>query len=91
MPAMPSCNLVSLQDFAEAEHAHERFLHALVTQSFLSHQILGRQLSQVFGQSSALCRLVRGARERGIDWQQVQVRGWCMCEGHRVLQQAVHL
>jgi hypothetical protein len=65
-----------LQDFAEAEHAHERFLHALVTQSFLSHQLLGRQFGEVFEQSSKLCRLVRGARERGIDWEQVKVRGW---------------
>ncbi|KAF6261046.1 gamma-tubulin complex component protein [Scenedesmus sp. NREL 46B-D3] len=64
--------VAAAQDFAEAEHAHERFLHALVTQSFLSHQMLGNQFSQVFEQSSALCRLVRGARERGIDWQQVQ-------------------
>lgn len=67
------CFMHMLQDFAEAEHAHERFLHALVTQSFLSHTSLVRQLGQVFEQTSALCRLVKGARERGIDWAQVQV------------------
>ncbi|KAF8058112.1 GCP4 [Scenedesmus sp. PABB004] len=64
--------VAAAQDFAEAEHAHERFLHALLTQSFLSHTSLVRQLGEVFGQTSALCRLVRGARERGIDWEQAR-------------------
>lgn len=63
-----------LQDFEEAERAHDRFLQALVAQSFLGSGILGKQLSEVFGQSAALCRLVKGAREDGIDWPQVQVR-----------------
>lgn len=64
-----------LQDFAEAEHAHEQFLHALVTQSFLGHQSLVVLFGEVFSHTTALCRLVRGAKERGIDWDQVKVRG----------------
>jgi hypothetical protein len=61
------------QDFSEAEHAHERFLHALVTQSFLGHSAIVKQIGEVFGQTRALCRLVRGARERGIDCDAVTV------------------
>ncbi|WIA33536.1 hypothetical protein OEZ86_006660 [Tetradesmus obliquus] len=64
--------VAAAQDFEEAERAHDRFLQALVAQSFLGSGILGKQLSEVFGQSAALCRLVKGAREDGIDWPQVQ-------------------
>eukprot|EP00775_Hariotina_reticulata_P005315 gene5317-5550_t len=69
--------VAAAQDFSEAEHAHERFLHALVTQSFLGHSAIVKQIGEVFGQTRALCRLVKGARERGIDCDAVEVS--CTC------------
>lgn len=68
--------VAAAQDFSEAERAHDCFLHALVTQSFLSHASLCRQFGEVFGQARRLCGVVARARGgEGIDWKQVEVRG----------------
>ncbi len=65
--------IAAAQDFWEAERAHERYLHNLVTQSFLSHASLCRQFGEVFGQARDLCQLVAQARANGVDWGRVKV------------------
>jgi hypothetical protein len=73
--------VAAAQDFSEAERAHDRFLHALVTQSFLSHASLCRQFGEVFGQARRLCGIVARARGgEGVDWAAVQVR-WLRAVG----------
>ncbi|KAI8466120.1 MAG: gamma tubulin interacting protein [Monoraphidium minutum] len=65
--------VAAAQDFSEAERAHDAFLHALVTQSFLGHASLCRQFGEVFGQARRLCGVVARARAgEGVDWRQVQ-------------------
>lgn len=62
------------QDFSEAEHAHHSFLHALMTQSFLLQGSMIGLFGQVFSHINTLCRLVKGAREQGLDWEAVKVQ-----------------
>lgn len=61
------------QDFHEAERAHDRYLHRLITQSFLSHGSLCKDLSEVFGHVRELCGVISRARDTGVDWKKVQV------------------
>eukprot|EP00878_Enallax_costatus_P030452 GHUV01033156.1.p1 GENE.GHUV01033156.1~~GHUV01033156.1.p1 ORF type:complete len:360 (+),score=144.69 GHUV01033156.1:480-1559(+) len=70
--AQLQAKVAQAQDFSEAEYAHERFLHALVSQSFLGHHTLTNHLGEVFSQVMELSRLVQGSREQGIDWDAIK-------------------
>lgn len=61
--------------------AHEKFVKALKQQSLLYSNKLMSEMARVFVLARQLCGLVKGARERGIDFDAVQVSEDKRCLG----------
>lgn len=51
--------IASAQDFSEAEHAHQNFLTAIITQSFLDMQRMSGLLERIFNLCQRLCGYVQ--------------------------------
>lgn len=62
--------------------AHEKFVKALKQQSLLYSNKLMSEMARVFVLARQLCGLVKGARERGIDFDAVQVGEAQRCLGN---------
>lgn len=56
------------QDFSEAERAHQHFLDAIVTQSFLDMKAISTMLENIFSLCQRLCGYVQ---VRLYVWQQL--------------------
>lgn len=70
----PPPHLSFAQDFAAVEHAHGQFVAAIRAHSLLNMPSWTRALAEVFGTARELTRLVRGAKERGLDCDLLRVR-----------------
>lgn len=51
--------IANAQDFSEAERAHETFMDAVVTQSFLDMKAISQMLEGIFGLCQRLCGFVQ--------------------------------
>ena len=55
--------IANAQDFSEAERAHQTFLDAVVTQSFLDMKAISQMLEGVFSLCQRLCGCVQVSQE----------------------------